>query len=123
MFWNQNFDKENTWEEITEPNSSQIDRYENVFMKYINYVPNSSKNERKKSLLNRSKTLDQKNLVSQNKNELSEVLDKKIPKIESKKYSLKNLLNKVNKNEIVDILEEKSSSCSRDEENNDKKRS
>ena len=121
MFWNQNFDKENTWEEITEPNSSQIDRYENVFMKYINYVPNSSKNERKKSLLNRSKTLDQENLVSQNKNELSEVLDKKIPKIESKKYSLKNLLNKVNKNEIVDILEEKSSSCSRDEENNDKK--
>ena len=48
LFWNNNFNKENTWIEITEPNSSKIDRYENVFMTYVNYVPPPKQKSAKK---------------------------------------------------------------------------
>ena len=86
IFWNKNFNKTNTWIEITEPNSSKIDRYENVFMTYVNYVPPpKQKSAKKKNSINRSNTLKEENLVSQNKNEL---IDMKIKKNSSKKYSL-----------------------------------
>ena len=119
IFWNKSFNKTNTWIEITEPNSSKIDRYENVFMTYVNYVPPpKQKSAKKKNSINRSNTLKEENLVSQNKNEL---IDMKIKKNSSKKYSLrlKNVLKKDSKNDL-DILEEKSSVSSKDEQTKDK---
>ena len=119
IFWNKNFNKTNTWIEITEPNSSKIDRYENVFMTYINYIPPpKQKTEKKKNSINRANTLKEENLGSQNKNEL---MDIKIRMNTSKKYSLKlkNVLKKDSQNDL-DILEEKSSVSSKDEQAKDK---
>ena len=117
IFWNKHFDKSNTWIEITEPNSSKIDRYENVFMSYVCYIqPQGQKIEKKKNYISRSNTLKEGNLISNNnKNEL---IDMQIRTDSSKKYSvkLKKVLNKDGQNKILDILEEKSSVSSLDEE-------
>ena len=118
IFWNKNLEKKNTWVEITEPNSSKIDRYENVFMQFINYNPPHVDNiDNKKSSLMRSSTFNEGN---SNKDDL---FDSKIPNNASQKFSLKikDVLNKKG-NEILDILEEKSSASSKDEENNRKKK-
>ena len=118
IFWNKNLEKKNTWVEITEPNSSKIDRYENVFMQFINYNPPHVDNiDNKKSSLMRSSTFNEGN---SNKNDL---FDSKIPNNASQKFSLKikDVLNKKG-NEILDILEEKSSASSKDEDTNRKKK-
>ena len=117
IFWNKNFNKTNTWIEITEPNSSKIDRYENVFMTYINYIPPpKQKTEKKKNSINRANTLKEENLGYKN-----ELMDIKIRMNTSKKYSLKlkNVLKKDSQNDL-DILEEKSSVSSKDEQAKDK---
>ena len=118
IFWNKNLEKKNTWVEITEPNSSKIDRYENVFMQFINYNPPHVDNiDNKKSSLMRSSTFNEGN---SNKDDL---FDSKIPNNASQKFSLKikDVLNKKG-NEILDILEEKSSASSKDEDTNRKKK-
>ena len=118
IFWNKNLEKKNTWVEITEPNSSKIDRYENVFMQFINYNPPHVDNiDNKKSSIMRSSTFNEGN---SNKDDL---FDSKIPNNASQKFSLKikDVLNKKG-NEILDILEEKSSASSKDEDTNRKKK-
>ena len=118
IFWNKNLEKKNTWVEIAEPNSSKIDRYENVFMQFINYNPPHVDNiDNKKSSLMRSSTFNEGN---SNKDDL---FDSKIPNNASQKFSLKikDVLNKKG-NEILDILEEKSSASSKDEDTNRKKK-
>ena len=118
IFWNKNLEKKNTWVEITEPNSSKIDRYENVFMQFINYNPPHVDNiDNKKSSIMRSSTFNEGN---SNKDDL---FDSKISNNASQKFSLKikDVLNKKG-NEILDILEEKSSASSKDEDTNRKKK-
>ena len=118
MFWNKNLDKKNTWIEITEPNSSKIDRYENAFMKYVNYTPPYAENiDIKKKSLIRANTLKE---GGSNENEL---LDSKMPNKMKKRYSLKikDVLNKKG-NDVLDILEENSSVSSLDEDNSKKKK-
>ena len=118
IFWNKNLEKKNTWVEITEPNSSKIDRYENVFMQFINYNPPHVDNiDNKKSSIMRSSTFNEGN---SNKDDL---FDSKIPNNASQKFSLKikDVLNKKG-NEILDILEEKSSASSKEEDTNRKKK-
>ena len=119
LFWNKHYDKTNTWVEITEPNSSNIDRYENAFMKYVNYIPPLGKSESKKNI-SRSNTLKEDNFSSQNQNE---IIDTKVKMKNTKQYSLKikNMLNKDGQNDSLDILEENSSMSSKDEETKDKK--
>ena len=117
LFWNKSYDKTNTWIEITEPNSSKIDRYENIFMKYVNYVPPpENKIKPKKSPNSLGNTLTSGDLLSDNRDEL---IDSKINLDRNNKFSLKikNMLNKEGNN-ILDILEEKSSASSKDEFNN-----
>ena len=118
IFWNKNLEKKNTWVEITEPNSSKIDRYETVFMQYINYnPPQVDNNDNKKTSIMRSSTFNEGN---SNKDEL---FDYKISNSSSQKYSLKvkDVLSKKS-SDILDILEEKSSASSKDEEMSKKKK-
>ena len=113
LFWNNNFNKENTWIEITEPNSSKVDRYANVFMKYKNYIPPPSpKYEKKNSDVKRSHTFKKENFIPGNEKEL---IDGKMVGKYAKKYSVKlnNIL--IKENGVMDILEE-NSSCSAEEE-------
>ena len=115
IFWNKNLDKKNTWIEITEPNSSKIDRYENIFMKFVDYNPPTEENiDIKKSPFARSNTLKE---GSSSKNDL---LDSKVKSNSSKRYSvkMKDYMIKKTNNKILDILEERSSASSKDEENN-----
>ena len=117
LFWNKSYDKTNTWVEITEPNSSKIDRYENIFMKYVNYVPPpENKIKSKKSPNSLGNTLTSGELLSNNRDEL---IDSKLNLDSNNKFSIKikNMLNKEGNN-ILDILEEKSSASSKDEYNN-----
>ena len=118
IFWNKNLEKKNTWVEIIEPNSSKIDRYETVFMQYINYnPPQVDNNDNKKTPIMRSSTFNEGN---SNKDEL---FDYKISNSSSQKYSLKvkDVLSKKS-SDILDILEEKSSASSKDEEMSKKKK-
>ena len=118
IFWNKNLEKKNTWVEITEPNSSKIDRYETIFMQYINYnPPQVDNNDNKKTSIMRSSTFNEGN---SNKDEL---FDYKISNSSSQKYSLKvkDVLSKKS-SDILDILEEKSSASSKDEEMSKKKK-
>ena len=115
IFWNKNLDKKNTWIEIIEPNSSKIDRYENIFMKFVDYKPPTEENiDIKKSPFARSNTLKEE---SSSKNDL---LDSKVKSNSSKRYSvkMKDYMIKKTNNKILDILEERSSASSKDEENN-----
>ena len=115
IFWNKNLDKKNTWIEIIEPNSSKIDRYENIFMKFVDYNPPTEENiDIKKSPFARSNTLKEE---SSSKNDL---LDSKVKSNSSKRYSvkMKDYMIKKTNNKILDILEERSSASSKDEENN-----
>ena len=115
IFWNKNLDKKNTWIEIIEPNSSKIDRYENIFMKFVDYNPPTEENiDIKKSPFARSNTLKEE---SSYKNDL---LDSKVKSNSSKRYSvkMKDYMIKKTNNKILDILEERSSTSSKDEENN-----
>ena len=115
IFWNKNLDKKNTWIEIIEPNSSKIDRYENIFMKFVDYNPPTEEIiDIKKSPFARSNTLKE---GSSSKNDL---LDSKVKSNSSKRYSvkMKDYMIKKTNNKILDILEERSSASSKDEENN-----
>ena len=115
IFWNKNLDKKNTWIEIIEPNSLKIDRYENIFMKFVDYNPPTEENiDIKKSPFARSNTLKE---GSSSKNDL---LDSKVKSNSSKRYSvkMKDYMIKKTNNKILDILEERSSASSKDEENN-----
>ena len=92
LFWKTDYDECNTWVEVKEPKSSKCDRFENAFMNYINI----------------------KNDLSSDNNDLSPKNGTDIKNSKKFKINLKNIKN--NKNDL-DILEEKSSIESKDEEN------
>ena len=120
LFWNKSFIEKNTWIEIKEPISPQIDRYENVFVKCINYDPSFTENDWTINMINRTNTLKKNNPTPIDKKEL---MDIKMRINSNKKYSLKikKIINKEEQNKILDILEEKSSISSKDEETKNKK--
>ena len=126
IFWNNNYDKENTWIEITEPNSSEVDRYANVFMKYKNFIPPPSPTKEKKNNgINRANTFNEENLKKIKSKTENELIETKIISKSPKKLSVKlnNIL--IKEGGAMDILEE-NSSYSGDEdpkEKNNKKKS
>ena len=111
LFWNKKYEKNNTWIEIIEPNSVKCDRYENAFMNYINFTYKSSIKLPSVSgpILARANTMQETSNMKFNE----EV------KPSLKKYISVKGKNKANNNQILDILEEKSSLSSMDEESKD----
>ena len=101
FYWKTDYNKCNTWVEITEPSNLRSDRFENAHINYVNIKPNnvSIDSNQDKSPLNKD------NIKKENNN----ITDKKSRNL-LKKFSLRN-----NKNDL-DILEEKSSLESADEE-------
>ena len=99
-FWKTDYNKCNTWVEIVEPNTLRCDRFENAFINYVDI---------KRDLL-----LDNKELLSSENNIQKDSKNINDKKIKNKKL-LKNYTIKDNKNDL-DVLEEKSSGESNDEE-------
>ena len=119
LFFNNEIIKKNTWIEISEPNISKIDRYENAFMNYVNFnIPTSISPSEVTTSLNRQNSSNEKNMNLKNKDDFN---DLKIRKNLSKKFS--NLIGAKNgiNQKVLDTLEEKSSISSIDEENKDNK--
>ena len=113
LFWNKKYEKGNTWIEISEPNTSKCDRYENAFMNYLCYNLNSSSSKLPSPNLNRANTLDpidKKNVVDLKEGKLRRNFT--INALSSKK-------KKDNSPQILDTLEEKSSLSSFEEESKD----
>ena len=115
LFWNKKYEKSNTWIEITEPNTSKCDRYENAFMNYIGFNFNSSSSKLPSlsgHILSRVNTLD----PAEKKNS-DDLKDCNI----RRNFTINVFGNKkIEKNpKILDILEEKSSLSSLDEESKD----
>ena len=109
-FWKTDYNKCNTWVEITEPNSIKVDRYENAFINYFDVKKNVN-NENKNKVLSP---------ISDNENSISIINKEQNKKSKTRKNSINNLsLNlknidiKKNKNNL-DVLEENSSSDSVD---------
>ena len=119
LFWNKKYEKGNTWIEISEPNTSKCDRYENAFMSYINYNYNSSSLLPSVSgpIINRANTVKEIANSPKPKDELVEIKDKKL----FKKFSvnIRGIKNKEMNQKVLDTLEERSSLSSLDEENKD----
>ena len=119
LFWNKKYEKGNTWIEISEPNTSKCDRYENAFMSYINYNYNSSSLLPSVSgpIINRANTVKEIGNSPKPKDELAEIKDKKL----FKKFSvnIRGIKNKGMNQKVLDTLEERSSLSSLDEENKD----
>ena len=121
LYWNNKLENSNSWVEIIEPSSSKIDRYENSFIKYVNYVPPNlptEKNDKNNNYINRANTLNEEALLHNNRKEL---VDAKIKKNSDKKFSLKlKKFNKEGENAILEYVEEKSSISSKDEDNTER---
>ena len=118
LFWNKKYEKNNTWIEISEPNTSKCDRYENAFMNYVNFKYKSSIKLPAVSnpSIIRSNTIQE---IVSNKNK-EEIVIRPIYKQFSVKISgLKRIQN--NNKQMLDTLEEKSSLSSLEEENKDNK--
>lgn len=119
LFWNKRYEKDNTWIEVLEPNSSKCDRYENAFMNYVNFTYKSSAKLPAVpgvtlTILNRANTV-QKVGNAKIKD------DMKISASYNKKISMKILgvKNKEFNQKVLDTLEERSSLSSLDEESKD----
>ena len=112
QFWKTDYNKINTWIEIEEPSSVRCDRYENGFINFVNIQKNLT-SENKLNSLPLNKEEKNPNIKKDNNiinNKKSNNLLKRFSK------NIKNMIVKTNKNEL-DILEEKSSNESGDEEN------
>ena len=118
LFWNKKYEKGNTWIEISEPNASKCDRYENAFMNYFNYNYNSSSLLPSLSgpILNKANSVSEGNNLK-SKDDLIELKDRKL----FKKFSMniRGIKHKESNQKVLDTLEEKSSLSSIDEEKND----
>ena len=93
-FWKTDYNKCNTWVEVEEPSTIRCDRFENAFINYVNINKDNDEDIENKS---------NPEIIPTNKDKLS---DKKN----------KNLYQKFAKNNL-DVLEEKSSRESFDDEN------
>ena len=113
LFWNKKYEKSNTWIEISEPNASKCDRYENAFMNYINNTYNSSSLMPSLSgtILNKANNVSEGN-NPKFKDDLTELKDRKL----FKKFSMniKGIRHKEINKKVLDTLEEKSSLSSLD---------
>ena len=121
LFWNKRYEKGNTWIEISEPNTSKCDRYENAFMNYVNFTYKSSAKLPAVSGVS-GPTLNRANTVQEVGNAKIKD-DMKISASYNKKISMKILgvKNKEVNQKVLDTLEEKSSLSSLDEESKDLK--
>ena len=99
-FWKTDYNRCNTWVEITEPNTLRCDRFENAFINYEDIKKYSS--------------LDNQELLPGENNTKNDNKTTKDKKNKNKKL-LKNYNIKGNKNDL-DVLEEKSSGESNDED-------
>ena len=99
-FWKTEYNKCNTWVEIAEPNTLRCDRFENAFINYVDIKKDSSADNKELLPGDNNIQKDNKN-INDKKNKNKKLL---------KKYTLKG-----NKNDL-DVLEEKSSGESNDEE-------
>ena len=108
-FWKTDYNKANTWVEIVEPNTIKCDRFEAGFINYVN-IPKTLTVENKQNIFPLKK--EEKN--SSKKKDNNSNNNKKSNIIKRFSISLKNIKN--NKNDL-DVLEEKSSRESGDEEN------
>ena len=99
-FWKTDYNRCNTWVEITEPNTLRCDRFENAFINYKDIKKDSS--------------LDNQELLPGENNTKKDNKTIKDKKNKNKKL-LKNYNIKGNKNDL-DVLEEKSSGESNDED-------
>ena len=110
-FWKVDLEKNNTWVEISEPNTTKIDRYENAFMNFVGYNPPCEIESSGVSQLKRQKTF---NDIFHEKESISPYSKKISTNI---RHAQTKEINQV----VLDILEEKSSLSSLDEEINENK--
>lgn len=107
-FWKVDLEKNNTWVEVSEPNTTKIDRYENAFMNFVGYTPIFDANPSGAPPIKRQKTTGD---IFNEKEGFSPF---------GKKISSSNLRHaqtkEINQAVVLDILEEKSSLSSLDEE-------
>jgi hypothetical protein len=111
LFWNKNYEVCNTWVELTEPNTSKCDRCENAFMNYINYTYKSTK-----ALPSEFATNNTENDINEKGNNKDNLNDIKMKNIKNFHMNIHGIKSKESNMQILDILEEKSSFSS-DEEN------
>ena len=111
-FWKVDLEKNNTWVEVSEPNTTKIDRYENAFMNFVGFSPTS---EEKIPTVDPFKRQNTFNDIFSEKEGFSPY-GKKISGNIIRHAQTKEI-NKV----VLDILEEKSSLSSLEEEDNENK--
>ena len=108
-FWKVDLEKNNTWVEVSEPNTTKIDRYENAFMNFVGYSPTFEENSSVVPLIKRQNTY---NDIFNDKEGFSPY-GKKIS------VNIKHAQTKEINKAVLDILEEKSSLSSLEEEDNE----
>ena len=106
LFWNKKYEKSNTWIEISEPNTSKCDRYENAFMNYVNFAYKSS--VKLPFIPGGNNVQDLGNQKNRD--------DKTRPIYKNFNMKISGIKNKESNKKILDILEEKSSISSFEEE-------
>ena len=112
-FWKVDLEKNNTWVEVSEPNTTKIDRYENAFMNFVGYTPTFDANPSGVPPIKRQKTTG--NIF--NEKEGFSPFGKKISSSNLRHAQTKE----INQAVVLDILEEKSSLSSLEEEVNENK--
>ena len=108
-FWKVDLEKNNTWVEVSEPNTTKIDRYENAFMNFVGYSPTFEENASVVPPIKRQNTY---NDIFNDKEGFSSY-GKKIS------VNIKHAQTKEINKAVLDILEEKSSLSSLEEEDNE----
>jgi hypothetical protein len=108
-FWKVDLEKNNTWVEVSEPNTTKIDRYENAFMNFVGYSPTFEENASVVPPIKRQNTY---NDIFSDKEGFSPY-GKKIS------VNIKHAQTKEINKAVLDILEEKSSLSSLEEEDNE----
>ena len=108
-FWKVDLEKNNTWVEVSEPNTTKIDRYENAFMNFVGYSPTFEENASVVPPIKRQNTY---NDIFNDKEGFSPY-GKKIS------VNIKHAQTKEINKAVLDILEEKSSLSSLEEEDNE----
>ena len=108
-FWKVDLEKNNTWVEVSEPNTTKIDRNENAFMNFVGYSPTFEENSSVVPPIKRQNTY---NDIFNDKEGFSSY-GKKIS------VNIKHAQTKEINKAVLDILEEKSSLSSLEEEDNE----
>ena len=108
-FWKVDLEKNNTWVEVSEPNTTKIDRYENAFMNFVGYCPTFEENASVVPPIKRQNTY---NDIFNDKEGFS-------PYGKKVSVNIKHAQTKEINKAVLDILEEKSSLSSLEEEDNE----